>query len=260
MAAIQFIDTARIESAIPNLFTGEVHPKLSSRYTPCNPKVVFDRLADHGMRPVGFRTMRYNNFGRYSIDFGTQEAVDRCREVGASFPLVTLDNSADGSSALLLNLGIFTVACSNTARFQSGGERIKLRHVGLTDDTVDVMAEKAIERSLSTHSVYRSWAEKMLPIEETRRASEFAANRLAEKFGVELQSHRELLRPRFKSEFALEGYRSVKQVFDSMQGNLRNGGIRLKSWRFTKPITSIVRQNEYDEICFQAANLLIESN
>lgn len=249
MAAIRPMTTAELTRIVPSAFADSPN-NVSDRYSYVGTKPIMERVMDYGFIPVGARSTRSADYrhGLHSIDFATREGIDKCRDVGAHFPMLTVTNSHNAECSIMFSATLFTVICSNTARTTDSRSTIKLRHVGLTTDVVIGCIEKSINSLTVAHEEYVDWSnvlvDRVMQAQIAKNAAEAAELEVAVPF--------DLVRPRFSLEQSrtASGDRNLKQVFDSLQGRLRNGGVRLMSGKKTRPITSIKGQDRYDDIAF----------
>lgn len=122
-AIAQFIEKETLRKKIPSIFAKAPHPKASNRYSFVDSEEVIDTLLDNGfgiVRANGVNVRKVENMEhcRHVIAFRPHNynelRIDDPRKVGTPmFPEIILCNSSDCKSMIELNMGMYTLVCSN---------------------------------------------------------------------------------------------------------------------------------------------------
>lgn len=169
-----YLNQAQLQHAAPSIFATAPRDDLSDRYTFVPTSAVLERLADEGFAPVeAFQsTSRLENgrqFARHLVRLRRTQDLGAQRVVGDVFPEVVMTNSHNGSSTLVLEGGLFRLACSNGMCMPESVERIVTRHTGdiggeVIDGCISVVkqAEEFRGRALTWQGIQLTRPEQLL--------------------------------------------------------------------------------------------------
>lgn len=131
----------QLQHIAPSVFTNEGHESTSDKYVPLSTIGVLKALEKQGFYPIRAQQQRTRiegrkNFTKHRIIL-RQESTKL--EVGDTVGEIQLVNSFDGSSALILEGGIFRCTCSNQATVPDGWvQSERIRHTVTTiDDAIE---------------------------------------------------------------------------------------------------------------------------
>lgn len=122
-AVNQFMEKEALRAKIPSIFAKNPHARASKRYSFVDSEEVIDTLLNNGfgiVRANGVNVRKVDNIEhcRHVIAFRPNNynelKIEDPRKVGTPmFPEVILSNSSDCKSMIELNMGIYTLVCSN---------------------------------------------------------------------------------------------------------------------------------------------------
>lgn len=221
--------------------------KVSERYSFIPTHKIISAMTNVGFQPVKF--IGNTSKGKHTVRFRHVEAKP---SVGDCIPEIVVTNSHNGTSSLILELGLFRLVCSNGLVVSAGSTKAyKFRHVGIrTDDII----EKAFELTKADISIIQEMQRRGLTSEEKYN---FCLQALAVRSGIKdtevliqevfnRYAHvTEVIRP-YRNE---DWNSTLWNVFNRAQENIIKGRICLRDdntwrgYRKARPITG-VRQTE----------------
>lgn len=231
-----------IARVAPSVFASEPFHKMSERYRFVPTVEVINAMMKEGFRPVAARQgvsriPGKGNFTKHQVRFRhadmqarLDQYMNKAERALADAPEVAelvLTNSHDGTSAYILDLGFFRLACSNGLMVQSSEiESIRSRHSGSADLVSQVLegSFKVIEEAPKAVEQIERWKGVRLSRDEQVAYAEAAL--VARDTSLEIPASRLVLAGRTADAQNLDGSRDLYRTFNVVQEALTKGGIR----------------------------------
>lgn len=239
---------AMIERYAPSAFTAHPWECMSGRYSFVPTFRVVEGLEKNGFTPVrayqsSSRIDGKADYVRHEIRFRRRDQTLCLNEV---FPEIVLVNSHDGSSAYLVQGGLYRLVCSNGMVCSVGRLGMyRTRHSGDIQGEVIDAAYRIVEDFPQIINMVDRWMQTPMP---TNRQIEFARHAMALRWGVENEQ------PRVEDMLAVRRQGDVTQkdtlwgTYQRIQESLVRGGTpyyyqragnRHPIVKHTRPIKSI---------------------
>ena len=223
----------RIRAIAPAVFAEGKHESRSEHYTYIPTTAVLDGLAAEGFRPYEVAIQRTRRgvpgYGKHQVRLRHDSQLS---EVGGIVSEVVLTNSHDGSSAHLLEIGLFVTRCRN-GLVASTGETVGQIRVPHRGDVVAQVVGGAVEilsHLPEAHEQAKAWRSiQLTPTERLAFAHQALAIRFPERAPFEAGKLLEVRR-------ADEWEPTLWNTFNVVQENTIRGGL------------SYLRRNEHGQL------------
>ena len=219
----------------PSIFADRPYDKMTEKYGFVPTVTVLDRLAGEGFLPVSVNESRTRidakrGYLKHSLRLRRSDDIGPIgRKVGDVVPEIILTNSHDGSSAYVLEGGLFRLICSNgmCLPLDDAFERVRLRHSqGIADNVIDGCI-RVLDSATRFAHVAQEWHGIALDRKEQLLLADHAlqlrwANNPDTGNPTAPILPAKLLQPRRDADVSNDLF----TVFNRIQENLTKGGIR----------------------------------
>lgn len=205
-------------------------PRMSERYRFIPTREYLDAFQANGWEIGEVRNVRSSRrdpqFAKHMVTlFRNDMGLDN-QALGGITPRLHLINSHDGSSRLMIIMGILRLVCSNGLMVSSGEvAQVSFRHDSSARETSDVVSNVFASDAMAQIEKARRWADVTLSQDQQL---EFASAAKVLRFGldstVEAASLLEARRPADQGS-------SLWNTFNRIQENVMQGGIRFHGMR-----------------------------
>lgn len=154
------LSNEQLQQMVPSAFAIQPYSSTSEKYTFVPTVQVIDGLRGAGFFPYSAVQSRTRVAGReeYTKHVIRFRSTRENLSVGDNFFETVLTNGHDGSSAYILDGGIFRLACLNGMSVSEATiEFIRIRHIGDIINEVVTSAERLIEQAPKVIDALRTW-------------------------------------------------------------------------------------------------------
>lgn len=206
-------------------------PRMSERYRFIPTREYLDAFQLNGWEIGEVRNVRSSRrdpqFAKHMVTLFRRD-IDRNVEqsLGGLTPRIHLINSHDGSSRLMLIMGILRVVCSNGLMVSSGEvAQVSFRHDSSARETSDVVSNVFASDAMAQIEKARRWADVTLSQDQQL---EFASAAKVLRFGLDSTVEAASL---LEARRAADQGSSLWNTFNRIQENVMQGGIRFHGMR-----------------------------